>query len=846
MGRLANLFIRPSFHPVALLLFSLAAAAEDLPEIEVYLPSPLLGGATDGGRATTAVRTLEESRDSVANDLSDRLTEQIPSLHGGDVQNNPFQRDISFRGYTASPLLGSPQGVAVYQNGIRTNEVFGDTVEWDTIPDFAADTVQVVPGANPVFGLNALGGTLALQMKDGFNFRGGRLTSQLGSFGRKEAVGEYGLTAEEGKWGSYIGARYADEDGWRDDSPSHLRQGYGSVGGRGQGYGLDLDFTYANNDLIGNGAVPAELMSIEGRRTIFTSPDITRNELFMTSLGGFYEMDSGFTMRARLYYKDRKRPTLNGDEFDAEECDLDIDGDGDEDEGYNRDFLCDDDGVLAVRADDGGLRAYAEGDVDGNDYDYGFEGDYEEAYGEEPPAEDERWGEFAAVNRSNTESEAHGMTLQGEWKSDLSGYENFLIAGASYDHGETDYSSDAEIGIFADDRSVVGAHRKIAAAAECEDNLGNLRVDGGGVISCADDDELGYGYVATKADTENDYWGFYFTDALNLSDALTLELSGRYNRAEIELKDKSGVEPQLNGKHTFKRFNPAVGMSYGLGEAVTIFGSYREANRAPTPAELSCADEDDPCRFPNAFVADPPLKQVVNRTVEVGGRGDFKTAADHFVTWQASLYGGENRDDIIFIGGRTVGTGYFKNAGETRRLGAELALSGYDEEGWDWGASYSFVKATFESEFLVDTTNHPRGEEAARVRKGNDIPGIPRHQLKAKLGYMLTADWRVEVGASYTGSQYYRGDEANLLSKLDGYWLANVETSYALDELLLAFLRLNNLFNHNYESFGVLGNADEVFNGEGAAPYDRELGDGNRFVGPGTPLTVLGGVTIRF
>lgn len=783
-----------------------AATPAALPEIEVYLPSPLLGGATDARRAAVNVQTVTEDRQSIANDLSERLADQVPSLHTGDAQNNPFQKDMSFRGYTASPLLGSAQGLAVYQNGVRANETFGDTVEWDTIPDFAADTIQLIPGANPVFGLNALGGTLALKMKDGFNFVGGRLTSQVGSFGRREVVGEYGLAAENENWATYIGSRYTADDGWRDDSPSYLRQGYGSINTKGEGYGLGLDFTYADNDLTGNGPLPSDLMAREGRRAIFTSPDITANELFMTSIGGFYEPNDDFTLRTRLYYKDRKRSTVNGDEYDSEEC---------EDDDFNDDFndyLCNDDDQVLITADGKPIKAEA---IDGNE-----------------------WGSPAALNRTNTDSEAMGITVQGEFKHEMfGGRKNFLLGGISYDHGETGYSSDSELGIFNRNRSVRALGINVFAAAECDDPA-NLQINGNGVLEC-DGGDLESDHVATKADTENDYWGFYFADALSLTDSLTLELAGRYNRAEIEIKDKSGFEPKLNGKHSFERFNPAVGMSYRFGEAVTLFASYHEANRAPTPAELSCADEDDPCRFPNAFLSDPPLKQVINRTIEFGGRGNLVNA-DHDISWQAAIYGGENRDDIAFIGGKTVGTGYFKNIGKTRRVGAELGVNGYDAEGWDWGLAYSFVKATFESAFKVDYANHPSGELGADVRKGNDIPSIPQHQIKGRFGYMLSDSWRVGVNASYTGSQYYRGDEANLLGRLDGYWLANAESSYAFNELLTAFIRVNNVFNHKYENFGLLGDASEVFED------DNALTDNNRFVSPGQPLTVLGGITITF
>ncbi|MEA2754015.1 MAG: iron complex outerrane recepter protein, partial [Aliidongia sp.] len=59
------------------------------------------------------------------------LGDQIGSVNVNDNLDNPFQPDILYRGFEASPVLGTPQGLAVYQNGVRINEAFGDAVNWD-------------------------------------------------------------------------------------------------------------------------------------------------------------------------------------------------------------------------------------------------------------------------------------------------------------------------------------------------------------------------------------------------------------------------------------------------------------------------------------------------------------------------------------------------------------------------------------------------------------------------------------------------------------------------------------------------------------------------------------------
>ena len=77
----------------------------------------------------------------------------------------------------------------------------------------------------------------------------------------------------------------------------------------------------------------------------------------------------------------------------------------------------------------------------------------------------------------------------------------------------------------------------------------------------------------------------------------------------------------MDGRHEFSRFNPAAGLTWRFAEGATAYAGYSEANRAPSPAELSCADPLAPCSLTNFFVGDPPLKQVKARTVEAGVRG---------------------------------------------------------------------------------------------------------------------------------------------------------------------------------------------------------------------------------
>jgi iron complex outermembrane receptor protein len=205
------------------------------PSTDIIGTTPVEGTGVERTKVPANVQTLDRS--DVESDsplsLGDVLNSGIGSAAVNNVQDNPFQPDIQIRGFTASPLLGSPEGIAVYQNGSRVNEAFGDVVQWDTIPQFAIDSIQLIPGSNPVFGLNALGGALSVRMKNGFDFQGNEADAYGGSFGRWRVTGQTGH--QVGDLAFYGGASGFAEDGWRQLSPSNLQQVYGdALAGRGR------------------------------------------------------------------------------------------------------------------------------------------------------------------------------------------------------------------------------------------------------------------------------------------------------------------------------------------------------------------------------------------------------------------------------------------------------------------------------------------------------------------------------------------------------------------------------------------------------------------------------------
>jgi len=212
--------------------------------------------------------------------IHDALNARLGSVVINDVQSNPLQVDLQYRGFTASPLLGAPQGIAVYQNGVRIHDPLGDVVQWDLVPENAIQSIELVPGANPLYGQNALGGGLVLRMKDGFAAPGFRIVGSAGSFDRFRGSAEYGYARDD--WAAYASVSTFGEEGFRDESRSSAQHLFADVRQRTAEQEVGLSVTLADTDLNGNGPSPIELLRAD-RSAVFTYPDNTQNQLLMLS-----------------------------------------------------------------------------------------------------------------------------------------------------------------------------------------------------------------------------------------------------------------------------------------------------------------------------------------------------------------------------------------------------------------------------------------------------------------------------------------------------------------------------------------------------------------------------------
>ncbi|MBD8530374.1 MULTISPECIES: TonB-dependent receptor [unclassified Massilia] len=304
-----------------------------MPVVEVIGTTPLPGIGIDRNLLPYPVQTAgeRERKGARAGNLSEYMAQNLTGVNVNEVQGSPFQNDLTFRGYRASPLLGAPQGISVFLDGVRINEGFGDVINWDMLPEAAIASVTLVPGANPTYGLNSLGGALAFRTKSGRTDPGFEADVSLGSFGRKRIDLGYGAQFEDG-WHAFVAGTRFIEDGWRDYSNGRLGNVFAKFGRSSGRDNWDLSLLHGSSTLVGNGLLPDELYE-DDRRTVYTHPDRSRNRVHQLAFNAEHWLDSSTVVAALVYGRNSRRSTVNGDinpayESYAEACEGGFDAGG--------------------------------------------------------------------------------------------------------------------------------------------------------------------------------------------------------------------------------------------------------------------------------------------------------------------------------------------------------------------------------------------------------------------------------------------------------------------------------------------------------------------------------------
>ncbi|NKF24644.1 TonB-dependent receptor [Solimonas marina] len=757
-----------------------AKALTPLAEVVVVGTTPMPGSGIDIDKVPSNVQTMSArdlDRPGGGKVIPSQATDRMGSVSLNDEQGNPYQPDFVYRGFAASPISGVAQGLAIYQDGTRINEAFGDSVNWDLVPMFAVDRLTV-QGNNPVFGLNALGGAVTLDMKNGFNSSGSELQASGGSWNQR--AGYAGSALRAGNFGFYAGVGGFDDDGFRDRSHTIIRQAYADAGYEDGTTTLHLTFSGADNTIGAVGPTPIEMLA-DDPKSVFTYPQAMHNESALVQLRGSVEPSPTQSLSAQTYYRRFNQHLIDGNTTDAEVCENDdgyfcFGGDGE----YPDDALYDDQGNPVSTS------VIADGATAGE------------------------------IDRTRTKTDGAGASAQWTLTAPLFGRPNHFVAGASYDHGSTGYGAYGELGTLADDLEVTGAGVVI--------DQGQSATASPPIVS------------PVRVRARNAYTGLYFTNTLDLTSRLAWSLSGRYNHADISLRDRRG--DTLDSDNRFSRFNPGTGVTYRIAEKTTAYAGWSQANRAPTAGELNCADPESPCLLGAFLVDDPPLKQVVSNTYEAGLRGRIESALPGRLSWNVGLFRTDNRDDILLIATEINGFGYFSNAGKTRRQGVETALS-YKLAHWKLHASYSFIDATFRDALTI-ASNSPSADDEGNidVRSGDRIPLMPRHRLTLQADYKRQR-WSAGAELRAVSSQYYAGDASNQQKPLGGYATVDLHGTYAVTHALQLFAEVENLLDRTYYTYATYTELDD------GLPPSLDLND-PRTLSPSPGRAAYAGLRLSF
>lgn len=824
---------------IGLTVFAGVATAQDLGTVEIISTTPMPGGGgVSVDQAPFSVKSTGElDRDSARQSAADTLFRGISGVQQTNNQGNPYQADVTYRGFSVTPLLGTPPGLSVYVDGVRQNETFGDVVRFDSIPQSALKSLTVLPGTLPQFGLNSLGGAIVMQTKSGRDVQGNQLDIELGDFGRKRLGFEKGWVDESGKKDFYFNLNAFDEDGWRVQSPSTLIQAFGKVGISTDDTITHFSLGIYDSDLNGNGVVPRSFYE-QQRNQSFTYFDNTRNSGGQLAVDFTRFLADGSEFSANTYYRTSTSKTFNGDGNENEDFRFGVGPFEPDQAGIEADLGP---GSYNVTCSEPASTAYAPGSVS---FDPG-----------NPNARDlDSENCPGANNRGKLEQDLFGLSLQYAF-APMGAHQ--LTVGGQMEFGKSEFRRSYALGVFAADRTVRELHSPIEQV---------------------------------NVEADNNQFGLYIQDTYALNDKTTVLLAGRFNHATVKTIDRLSpvlinaegeASPGLNNDYTYNRFNPSLGISYRLGEHSSVYASAGTSNRVPTPVELACSDPNFPCLLPNSMAADPFLEQVVTTTVEGGYRTRWTSGTVNY-GFSFNLFRAQNKDDIIFVTDGAGSGGFFQNYGETRRQGIELDFN-LNNDRWDFDTSYQYLDATFQSPALLASEGNSSARENVgddevaveggfiQVMPGNRIPGISEHNVKMSLGFQATSKTLFFVDMQAQSDQYARGNENNQHQAgtfqaevedpqpgdpdtrdvsfsddgtIPGFAVFNLGVNHEVTKGLTLLLRVNNIFDREYFNGGILGG--NIFDLNGQLVGEEDDITYETFLAPGTPRSAWIGLSYKF
>ena len=734
----------------------------------------------------TIVEGQDFARQGYVDTTQEILQQRVPGVIIGDAQGNVFQTNVQFRGFEASPVNGVPQGLAVYQNGVRINESFGDIVNWDFLPEVAIGNVTVLSN-NPVYGLNALGGAVVIDMKNGFNFHGAEITASGGSFGRAQGTAEVGM--QSGKFALYWAGERITDDGYRDYSPAEVRRMYGDLGFKTTDVEVHVNVTAADNFVGVTAAAPVQLLDLGWERT-FSSPQTTKNQVVMPALNAKVNASDTLSFAGVAYYRHFKQSHDDGNISEAEDCEAG--------QGIPGTLCIEGEQIL---------------DQTGN------------------PVDDDvsDGAPLGSIDRTAQNAEGWGTSLQAVEKSDLFGHKNQFLVGASYDRGDVGYSASSELGAFQPRFVVDGlgifvtepdelAPRNLATTndyvgvyfSDTFDVTDRLALTAGGRWNSARIQIEDLTGEAPELDGVNRYERFNPMAGATYQLNHGMSLYGGYseaNRAPVaaELACSDPENPCL--LESFLTADPPLDqvVSHTWETGIKGESSTKDTTLAWGLGLFRTLNSDD----------------IIAVFSDVGGRGVFENGGDTLRQGiEASISYKTSRwftyANYAFI------RGTFEDSLELPSL-SPFAVPCEEGGGDDDELSCVFV------------------------RPGDRLPGIPEHRFKAGVDYWVTPKWKIGADLVAISDQTFFGDESNQDRPLAGYAKVDFNTTYDVTPRVQLFGLINNAFDSRY---GVFGTYFDLEAANEAAEADPELGEdfftNPRTITPAPPFVVYGGAKVKF
>jgi iron complex outermembrane receptor protein len=740
-----------------------------LPTFDVVATTPLNGGQINVAQSPFAVWQSGSQDIQTFNDttLPDTLGRSAPGVTVGNVSGNDFQPNLFYRGFDATPVTGTPQGLAVYQNGTRINESFGDVVNWDLIPTNAIDKTTII-AANPIFGLNALGGAVAVTMKNGFTWQGFEADFEGGSFYRAQEQIQYGK--QVGDWSVYLAASQINDGGWRATSASQLTNFYADVGYKANGFESHLQLTAGNTQFGAGAYTPVQLLQ-NNWGSVYTIPQTTDNQMAVLQWTGSYAYSPTLSFQAGAYFRQFNQQHVDGNGTSVTSCPP---------------YSC----LNGAPVHDtlGGIIP----DISqGGTLDLGEDDD------------------------NQTQSRTVGVSGQVVDTDKIWGHDNSLTLGTSLDYGWTHYIGNSQLGTitFTGNAYPLTASPYIIGEPDSFLNPIDVRAN-------------------------NTFVGVYALDTFNATDRLTLTGGGRFNFAGIDLEGTN--DALLSGYSSFYHLNPTAGFTYKITPDINFYGGYAMTNRTPTPLELGCASPTYPCIIDNFLSSDPPLKQVVGQTFEVGFRGQNALAALGpewgKLSWSAGLFRTTLTNDILPVVSTFNGFGYYTNVGTTLRQGAEVGVQ-WTGDKWTAYANYTYIDAIYLTTFEEPSPNNPLDANGEiPITNGAPIAGIPKNTVKVGVDYSVTPNWKVGADMVAASGQVLFGNENGAVPQAPGYAVFGLHTSYQWNKQVQLYGYAQNIFDQRYYTSGGLVQTGEFMTGPAITNPQT--------FGPGKPFAVYGGLRI--